>query len=65
MPIYAYKCHKCGHDFEKLTSLSKRDAPVKCEKCGAEKVNRSGASFAVSIGSSGASSSCGGGNGFS
>ena len=35
MPIYEYKCPVCGHKFEVLTSISKRDE-VKCEKCGAE-----------------------------
>lgn len=38
MPIYEYRCLKCGHQFEKLQSIS--DAAVrKCEKCG-ERVTR-------------------------
>lgn len=33
MPIYDYKCTKCGHRFEKIQKLS--DAPVKkCPECG-------------------------------
>ena len=35
MPIYEYKCPKCGAKFEKLISMSQRDN-VKCEKCGSE-----------------------------
>ncbi len=34
MPIYEYRCLKCGHQFEKLQSISE-DAVKKCEKCGA------------------------------
>ncbi len=34
MPIYEYRCLKCGHQFEKLQSVSE-DAVRKCEKCGA------------------------------
>ena len=32
MPLYAYKCAKCGHEFEKIEKL---DAPhrQKCPKC--------------------------------
>lgn len=35
MPIYEYKCQKCGEHFEKRQSVS--DEPLKiCEKCGGE-----------------------------
>ena len=35
MPIYEYKCQKCGDHFEKRQSVS--DEPMKvCEKCGGE-----------------------------
>lgn len=38
MPIYEYRCLKCGHQFEKLQNIS--DRPVgRCEKCG-ERVTR-------------------------
>jgi len=30
MPIYEYKCQKCGHKFEKLIFKKER---VKCPKC--------------------------------
>ena len=33
MPLYEYKCKKCGHRFEKIQKFS--DAPVKkCPECG-------------------------------
>lgn len=38
MPIYDYKCPKCGHTFNKLISIDERDNVV-CESCG-EKVER-------------------------
>ena len=33
MPIYEYRCLKCGHQFEKMQKIS--DSAVgRCEKCG-------------------------------
>ncbi len=38
MPIYEYRCLKCGHQFEKMQKIS--DRPVsRCEKCN-ERVTR-------------------------
>ena len=34
MPIYEYKCDKCGHLFEVLQTKNKQSE--KCEKCGAK-----------------------------
>jgi len=36
MPVYAYKCKKCEHEFEELLSVSKRSGPAKkpCPGCG-------------------------------
>lgn len=33
MPLYEYKCDKCGHVFEKIESLS-ASTTKKCPKCG-------------------------------
>lgn len=33
MPVYDFKCAACGHRFELLTTISKRDQTV-CPKCG-------------------------------
>lgn len=35
MPLYEYKCVKCGHRFEKIEPLSASDSK-KCPKCGAK-----------------------------
>lgn len=35
MPLYEFKCPKCGRKFEILTSIDKRDEAV-CEACGAK-----------------------------
>lgn len=35
MPLYEYKCVKCGHRFEKIESMNASDVK-KCPKCGAK-----------------------------
>lgn len=35
MPLYEYKCVKCGHRFEKIESVSASERK-KCPKCGAK-----------------------------
>ena len=35
MPVYDYKCVRCGHRFDLLRSLSAKDE-VKCPKCGGD-----------------------------
>ena len=47
MPLYEYKCVKCGHRFEKIESMSASDIK-KCPKCGAKaerQVSRSAIQF--------------------
>ena len=39
MPIYAFECDACGHNFERLQKLSDAD-PTVCPDCGAEQVRR-------------------------
>jgi putative FmdB family regulatory protein len=34
MPLYEYKCRRCGEEFEKLVRVSKDCATVVCPKCG-------------------------------
>jgi putative FmdB family regulatory protein len=38
MPIYAFTCDQCGHQFEELVARMGQTAP--CPKCGSEKVSR-------------------------
>jgi putative FmdB family regulatory protein len=39
MPIYAYACRACGHQFDRLQKLSDPD-PRECPQCGAVQVQR-------------------------
>lgn len=36
MPIYEYRCPKCGTDFELMRRMAEIDKPAPCPKCGAE-----------------------------
>lgn len=40
MPIYEYRCTSCEHIFEVLTSSGSMLEPVKCSKCGSDKVSK-------------------------
>jgi putative FmdB family regulatory protein len=39
MPLYTYKCSKCGHETEILV-VGARGEPRKCPKCGGKKLER-------------------------
>ena len=39
MPIYAFQCAECGHDFDRLQKMSDPD-PEACPVCGAHQVKR-------------------------
>ncbi len=39
MPIYAFECDACGHQFDRLQRLSDPD-PTQCPECGAAQVRR-------------------------
>jgi putative FmdB family regulatory protein len=39
MPIYAFTCDACGHQFDRLQKISDPD-PDACPKCGAATVKR-------------------------
>jgi len=49
MPVYEYKCPKCGAVYEETRKIDDRDKPVTCPKC---KVNaeRVLSGFATKIG---------------
>lgn len=40
MPVYDYKCKNCGHTFDKVLSISKRNQPESqpCPSCGKHEV---------------------------
>lgn len=35
MPIYEYRCSKCGHGFELRRRMSESDSDIACPACGA------------------------------
>ncbi len=39
MPIYAFACAACGHDFDRLQKMSDPD-PAQCPECGKDQVRR-------------------------
>lgn len=41
MPMYDYKCPKCGIEFERVVRHDERDTPQTCPDCGHEDVSRS------------------------
>ena len=58
MPIYTYKCKKCGETFDFLSGVGKGSEVPVCPKCKSRIVAKMFAPFRVKIGSSINSSSC-------
>jgi putative FmdB family regulatory protein len=51
MPIYEFKCEKCGEEFETMSKVSDRDSSPECKKCkGPTKRKISKTSFVLSGG---------------
>ncbi len=40
MPLYEYRCKKCGLEFELLRRVSDEDEETKCPKCRSKSVER-------------------------
>ena len=40
MPIYEYRCKKCGSEFEQFRRIGDNDDDLKCPKCGRKKPER-------------------------
>ncbi|OGV34947.1 MAG: hypothetical protein A2020_13275 [Lentisphaerae bacterium GWF2_45_14] len=49
MPIYEYRCGKCGGEFETLVKSSSEKAP--CPNCGSAKTEKKLSVFAASVAS--------------
>ncbi|MBI5576022.1 MAG: zinc ribbon domain-containing protein [Deltaproteobacteria bacterium] len=62
MPLYEYRCEKCGREFESFRKLSDTGKDETCPSCGglAERVRIS--LFRMSGSGSSGGSSCGGGS---
>jgi len=61
MPIYDWKCRKCGKEFEATAPMSEKGSKVKCPRCGqsgAEK-QMSGFSLGPRSGGGGVRGGCG------
>ena len=54
MPIFEYKCKKCGHKFEGLVLAKKK---IKCPKCGSGSIEKLISSFGIAK-ESGSTESC-------
>jgi putative FmdB family regulatory protein len=57
MPIYEYKCRKCGEKFEKRLGFFHNDKSVACPKCGGVGPDRVISTFATDRSSGGSCSS--------
>ncbi len=67
MPIYEFKCKKCGRVFEALCFTKDDERELRCPSCGNKEVEKTYSSFSTTWGRSfgfGSGSSCGGGRGF-
>ena len=57
MPLYEYKCKRCGHSFEHLARTHREPAP-QCPKCGARNPKKRLSAFSTSAGSREDTGSC-------
>ena len=47
MPMYEFKCRKCGDNFEELATMAEVEAgEVVCPECGSKQVDRQMSTFA-------------------
>ncbi|MDI7261736.1 MAG: zinc ribbon domain-containing protein [Thermodesulfobacteriota bacterium] len=58
MPIYEYRCRKCGDIFEKIQKISETGDSLQCPYCGGKKPEKVLSSFSSSKGAE-SGSSCG------
>lgn len=47
MPLYEYRCEKCGRTFEKFRRMSEADRDVQCPYCESEEVKRELSTFSM------------------
>jgi putative FmdB family regulatory protein len=55
MPLYEYRCEKCGHQFERLVSIREAKRGQQCPSCGGEQVRKLMSVCAARVGNSAAS----------
>jgi len=61
MPLYEYKCKKCGKRFEKVVSISEADKKPECPHCSGKDTEKLLSVFAAKSSSSSSSGISGGG----
>lgn len=49
MPIYEFRCTKCGNKFDKLCQLNESGENISCPKCHAPKPTRVMSGFSANI----------------
>ncbi|MSQ30659.1 MAG: zinc ribbon domain-containing protein [Dehalococcoidia bacterium] len=47
MPIYEYRCRKCGAEFELKRPVAEFDAPARCPTCRSRATTRKLSAFTV------------------
>lgn len=57
MPIFEYKCGKCGVLTEFLESVAGRKKHI-CEKCGSDEMSKQFSGFSVGVANPGSDSKC-------
>ncbi len=57
MPLYEYRCERCGNEFEDWKSISQRDE-AECPECKSEKVQRLVRAFGMIGGSRSSAPAC-------
>jgi putative FmdB family regulatory protein len=57
LPLYEYRCKKCGGRFERLSRVGQGTQGIECPECGAVEIEKESSTFA----SPGGSRSTGGG----
>jgi putative FmdB family regulatory protein len=53
MPIYEYRCGKCGHCFEQILAVSAKEPEIVCPRCGDSKTEKVMSTFSCGGGSRG------------
>jgi len=49
MPIFEYRCPKCGHAFEKI-ALSSQQEKAECPQCGSKRAEKQFSAFSTGAG---------------
>lgn len=62
MPIYEFRCPRCGHTFEELIFRQSEISELTCPKCGSQEIRQLMSAFSSGGNASSGKSSCGPGS---